>query len=141
MGDSGAVFTIETTMNSELIDTSFRNFALEMVGRSHVKALTNNYENKASLWMNFENSFRRSTGMKKVNFGFSNLFGSGHFLIHHFWKKWLRNDWSQKIFCSQKSVVSYNSTTQEFFQFIQYFQTFYSELWHSCALPFLRQNL
>ena len=37
--DSGAVFTIETTRNSELFDTIFINFALKMVGRSYVKVL------------------------------------------------------------------------------------------------------
>ena len=34
VGDSGAVLTIETTRNSELIDTIFKKFALKMVGRS-----------------------------------------------------------------------------------------------------------
>ena len=49
VGDSGAVFTIETTRNSELIDIIFMNFALKMEKRTSVKVLTNNYENKASL--------------------------------------------------------------------------------------------
>ena len=66
--------------------------------------------------------------MKKLIFGFIDFFGSGHLLIHHIWKKWLKNDRSQKFFWIQKSVVSYNSTTQEFFQFMQYSHTFYSEL-------------
>ena len=34
VGDSGAVFTSETTRNSVLIATIFMNFALKMVGRS-----------------------------------------------------------------------------------------------------------
>ena len=49
VGDSGAVFTIETTRNSELIDIIFMNFALKMEKRTSAKVLTNNYENKASL--------------------------------------------------------------------------------------------
>ena len=47
--DSGAVFTIETTRKSELIDIIFKNFALKMEKCTSVKVLTNNYENKASL--------------------------------------------------------------------------------------------
>ena len=47
VGDSGAVFTIETTRNSVLINAIFINFALKMVGRSYVKALSKKCENSA----------------------------------------------------------------------------------------------
>ena len=81
------------------------------------------------------------TGMKKLIFHFTNFFGWGHFLIHHFWKKWSKNHPSKKKFASKKSLLSYNSTTQKFLKSMFYFQTFLSELCHSCALPFLRQNV
>ena len=45
--DSGAVLTIETTRNSVLIATIFMNFALKMVGRSYVKALSKKCDNTA----------------------------------------------------------------------------------------------
>ena len=48
MGDSGAVFTTETTRNSVLKNTIFINFALKMVGRSYVKALSKKSENIVS---------------------------------------------------------------------------------------------
>ena len=47
--DSGAVLTIETTRNSELIDTIFKKFALKMVELSCIKGLANNCQNKTSL--------------------------------------------------------------------------------------------
>ena len=49
VGDSGAVLTIETTRNSELIDTIFKKFALKMVELSCIKGLANNCQNKTSL--------------------------------------------------------------------------------------------
>ena len=52
MGDSGAVFTTETTKNSELKNAIFTIFALKLVELSSIKALANNCENKASLWIN-----------------------------------------------------------------------------------------
>ena len=77
--------------------------------------------------------------MKKVNFGSSNFFGLGHFLIHHIWN----ND--QKITQAKKilhpKVLIYDSTTQEFLKSMFYYQTFLSDFCHSCALPFLRQNV
>ena len=105
MGDSGAVFTTETTRNSELKNAIFTIFALKLVELSSIKGLANNCENKALLWRNFKNSFAWFIGMKKVIFGFNNFFGSGHFLINFFWKKRSRNDRSQKFFCIQKSVL------------------------------------
>ena len=81
------------------------------------------------------------TGMKKLIFHFTNFFGWGHFLIHHFWKKWSKNHPSKKKFASKKSLLSYISTTQKFLKSMFNFQTFLSELCHSCALPFLRQNV
>ena len=105
VGDSGAVFTTETTRNSELKNAIFTIFALKLVELSSIKPPADNCENKASLWRNFKNSFAWLIGMKKVIFGFNNFLGSGHFLIHLFWKKWSRNDRSQKIFCIQKSVL------------------------------------
>ena len=49
VGDSGAVLTIETTRNSELIDTIFKKIALKMVELSCIKGLANNCQNKTSL--------------------------------------------------------------------------------------------
>ena len=49
VGDSGAVLTIETTRNSELIDTILIKFALKMVELSCIKGLANNCQNKTSL--------------------------------------------------------------------------------------------
>ena len=49
VGDSGAVLTIETTRNSELIDTIFKKFALKMVELSCIKGLANNCQNMTSL--------------------------------------------------------------------------------------------
>ena len=115
MGDSGAVLTIETTRNSELIDTIFKKFALKMVELSCIKGLANNCQNKTSLWTDFKNSFSWLTGMKKLIFGINNFFGSGHFLIYVFWKKWSKNDRSKKIFCIQKSSFSFISNAQKKF--------------------------
>ena len=39
-----------------------------------VEAQANNFENKASVWRNFKNSFTWLTGMKKVIFDFNNFF-------------------------------------------------------------------
>ena len=80
-------------------------------------------------------------GMKKLIFHFTNFFCWGHFLIHHFWKKWAKNDPSKKNFASKKSVLSYHSATKEFLKSMFYFQTFLSEICCSCVLPFLRQNV
>ena len=115
MRDSGAVFTTETIMNSELKNATFKIFALKMVEPSCIKVLANNCENKASLWRNFKNSFAWLTGMKKLIFGFNNFLGSGHFLIYFLWKKWSKNDRSKKNFCIQKSVLSYISNAQTIF--------------------------
>ena len=115
VGDSGAVLTIETTRNSELIDTIFKKFALKMVELSCIKGLANNCQNKTSLWTDFKNSFTWLTGMKKLIFGINNFFGSGHFSIYRFWKKWSKNDRSKKIFCTQKSALSYISNAQKKF--------------------------
>ena len=109
------MFTTETIRNSELKNAIFTIFALKLVELSSIKALANNCENKALLWRNFKNSFAWFIGMKKVIFGFNNFFGSGHFLIHVFWKKWSKNDRSQKIFCIQKSVLSYILNAQKIF--------------------------
>ena len=49
VGDSGAVFTNETTRNSVLINTIFMNFALKMVEDIFVKALPKKSENKACI--------------------------------------------------------------------------------------------
>ena len=88
MGDSGAVLTIETARNSELIDTIFKKFALKFSELTSIKVLENNCENKASLWTDFKNSFTWLTGMKNMIFRFNNFFCSGHFLIFDF----LKND-------------------------------------------------
>ena len=48
------MFTIETTRNSVLIYGIFKNFALKIVGRSYVKALSKKCENIA--WIE-KNSF------------------------------------------------------------------------------------
>ena len=86
-----------------------------MVELSCIKGLANNCQNKTSLWTDFKNSFLWLTGMKKLIFGINNFFGSGHFLIHFFWKKWSKNDRSKKIFWIQKSVFSYISNAQKKF--------------------------
>ena len=49
VGDSGAVFTTETTRNSELKNAIFKKFALKMVELSCIKGLANNCQNKTSL--------------------------------------------------------------------------------------------
>ena len=46
-----------------------------------------------------------------------------------------------KKIAPKKSVLWYYSTMQEFLKSMFYFQTFLSEFCHSCALPFLRQNV
>ena len=86
-----------------------------MVELSCIKGLENNCQNKTSLWTDFKNSFAWLTGMKKLIFGINNFFGSGHFLIYFFWKKWSKNDRSKKIFCLKKSVFSYISNAQQKF--------------------------
>ena len=119
MVDSGAVFTTETIRNSELKNAIFTIFALKLVELSSIKGLANNCENKALLWRNFKNSFAWFIGMKKVIFGFNNFFGSGHFLIHDFWKKWSKNDRSQKNFLHTKiSFLIHFECTKEFFKFM-----------------------
>ena len=47
--DSGAAFTFETSMNSELIETIFKKFALKMVELSCIKGLANNCQIKTTL--------------------------------------------------------------------------------------------
>ena len=49
MGDSGAVFTTETTRNSELKNAIFKIFALKLVELTSIKGLANNCQNKTSL--------------------------------------------------------------------------------------------
>ena len=49
MGDSGAVFTTETTRNSVLKNATFKIFALKMVELTCNKGLANNCQNKTSL--------------------------------------------------------------------------------------------
>ncbi len=77
-----------------------------------VEAQANNCENKASLWTDFKNSFAWLTGMKKLIFQYCNFFGFDHFLIHEILKKWPKNDRSQKIQNTKKSVASCPSTTR-----------------------------
>ena len=52
---------------------------------------------------------------KKLIYGIYNFFGSGHFSIYVFWKKWSKNDRSKKIFCIQKSSFSFISNAQKNF--------------------------
>ena len=54
---------------------------------------------------------RGCRALKKLIFHFFNFFCWGHFLIHHFWKIWSKNDPSQKNFASKKKFLSYASTT------------------------------
>ena len=86
-----------------------------MVELSCIKGLANNCQNKTSLWTDFKNFLAWLTGMKKLIFGINNFFGYGHFLIYVLCKKRSRNDRSQKIFCIQKSVLSYISNAQTIF--------------------------
>ena len=49
VGDSGAVFTTESTKNSELKNAIFKIFALKLVELTSIKGLANNCQNKTSL--------------------------------------------------------------------------------------------
>ena len=99
VGDSGAVFNIETFRISESNEAIFKIFALKLVELSCIKGLANNWQNKTSLWPDLKKNFAWLTGIKKLIFGIYNFFGSGHFSIYIFWKKWSKNDRS-KIFFS-----------------------------------------
>ena len=98
-----------------MIFAIFKFFALKFNECICIEVLEISCKNKTSLWMDFKNSFTWLMGMKKLIFGINNFFGSGHFLIHFFWKKWSKNDRSKKIFWIQKSVFSYISNAQKKF--------------------------
>ena len=72
-------------------------------------------------------------GHKKTDFSF---FGWGHFLIHDIWKKWPKNDPSQKKFLHPKirSLIHFNHTKK--FQKSMFFPTFIAR-----ALPWLRPTI
>ena len=54
-------------------------------------------KNKASVWIDFKNPFVWLTGMKKLIFDCTNIFGSGHFSIYEIWKKDLKMAGSKKV--------------------------------------------
>ena len=60
-----------------------------------------NWENKALVLIYPKNFFAWLTAMKKLNFGYSNFFGLGHFLTHFLQKNWPKNDRNKKIIGSK----------------------------------------
>ena len=85
------MFTIDTTRNSELIDHIFKNFALKMVGRSYVKALSKKCENIA--WIEKKScvvELYETTDfwLQKKKFWLSSFF-------NHFFKKWWIKKWPE----------------------------------------------
>ena len=102
----------------------------------------NSSENKASAWTNFKNSFAWLTGMKQLIFYFNNFFCSGHFLVIFYYLMDQKNDRSQKIHKSKKSVFSCLSTTRRNFwnSFIlrPYFQSCFPKLQMAHTVPFLQ---
>ena len=75
------------------------NFVVTVPGKkcSEVEAQANNYENKASVWTNFKNSFAWLTGMKKLIFYYNNFFGSGSFFYPWYVRNRPKNDRNQKV--------------------------------------------
>ena len=87
-------------------------------------------------WAKIRNFFTWLTGTKKLIFHFIKFFGWGHFLIHDIWKKWPKNDPSQKKFLHPKirSLIHFNHTKK--FQKSMFFPTFIAR-----ALPWLRPTI
>ena len=140
VGDSGAVFTMETTRNSEQIDIIFKNFALKMEKRTSVKVLTKNFEN--TRWISKFLAWLKH--MRELIFKMLKIFGWGYFLTIFCINHESKNDPSQKSCYNQKSVFLCPSTMRRNFlnSFIMrpYFHNCLSELWQRCVFPFLRQN-
>ena len=87
-------------------------------------------------WAKIRNFFTWLTGTKKLIFHFIKFFGWGHFLIHDIWKKWPKNDPSQKKFLHPKirSLIHFNHTKK--FQKSMFFPTFIAR-----ALRWLRPTI
>ena len=99
MGDSGAVFTTETTRNSELKNAIFTIFALKLVELTSIKVLAKKSENKHG----FQNFFCAFEMNENDDFCMQKIFLLRSFFDHFFQKK---ND--QKMTGAKKVVNTKN---------------------------------
>ena len=86
VGDSGAVFTTETTRNSELKNAIFKIFALKLVELTSIKVLAKKSENKHG----FQNFFCAFEMYENTDFCIQKIFLLRSFFDHFFHKKWIK---------------------------------------------------
>ena len=86
VGDSGAVFTTETTRNSELKNAIFKIFALKLVELTSIKVLAKKSENKHG----FQNFFCAFEMYENTDFCIQKFFLLRSFFDHFFQKKLIK---------------------------------------------------